>query len=512
MQGDFKGFLILAVGLSVGLAHAESGGLSDQLLSSDPATQTAALQSFAKLDIRQKRELLPSLRSALKTNATMAERSARALSQMGGYSEPAIPELIQALAYDEESVFAPVRDALVNAGAASVPSLEKALTDSNFFVRRRAAQTLGKLQGKAAHAAPMLVKLLEDPQYDVHAAAEAALLSIGESAIGPVASGLRTDDENARRTALTMLSKLGPLSAPYLIDALKHDPSGYVRVTAAESLGDVKGAPLVVPALIESLNDLEDGIRAASADSLGALGDAAKPAVGMLIVASLQDKEPLVKSKAGQALTKIGPWTAASVPGLARGMRQQDPQIRIAIIKALGDGTLSLKEAAPVLISALRDSDPAVRMQAIESVTKLGKGSAEVVPLLRASLSDGQVEIRRTAAAQLGHCQNAPAEAAAALAEGLRDSDPTVRRAVIEALTMLGPAGVPGLLQAERDDNAVLVDEAVKNLTALGQDALPALEKIAQGPDAVLQKKAADAIQRIQSQGSSRPHKKSHAR
>jgi HEAT repeat protein len=122
------------------------------------------------------------------------------------------------------------------------------------------------------------------------------------------------------------------------------------------------------------------------------------------------------------------------------------------------------------------------------------------------------VEIRRTAAAQLGHCQNAPAEAAAALAEGLRDSDPTVRRAVIEALTMLGPAGVPGLLQAERDDNAVLVDEAVKNLTALGQDALPALEKIAQGPDAVLQKKAADAIQRIQSQGSSRPHKKSHAR
>ena len=80
---------------------------------------------------------------------------------------------------------------------------------------------------------------------------------------------------------------------------------------------------------------------------MGELGAAAKPAVEALVAAAV-DPEPVVRRAASQAVLKIHPGPAVTLP----------------LVKKL-----------------LRDADPAVRMRFLLSVADLGKGA---VPGLRA--------------------------------------------------------------------------------------------------------------------------------
>jgi HEAT repeat protein len=485
--------------------------LGGRLMSGDSVVRTAAVEELQKADPRVKRGAITTLRQALGSGPAQAEIAAQALAALGGYAESAVPELVEALRYDEESVFPPVKQALANSGAAAVRPLSSALQDGNWFVRRRAAEALGAIGPKASAASPALAELLQDPQFEVRNAAEEALSKLGPTSLNAVAGGLKSQDENVRRATLSRLSKFGPSAIPLIANVLKKDPSPYVRATAAEALGEVKdGGAQAQQVLLSALTDLDEGVRGAAVDGLGAMGPNAKEAAGPLFVMAQDDKEALVRQKALQAAERIGAPTVASMPGLVKGFRSPNVETRLSIIRSMTKAELAVRDAAPVLAAAMKDRDPGVRIEGIKVAAALAKDTEAAMPALRTGLSDADENVRRAAARTLGESKGAAAPAAAAaLTERINDREMVVRSDIVTALAKLGEHGVPGLVQATRDQGSVTADEATEAIRRMGTEAVPALERMQQGSDEILKKRATDLLAAMQSRGAMPPKARS---
>ena len=154
-------------------------------------------------------------------------------------------------------------------GAAAVPELAAALSDSSAEVRRAAAGSLGLMGPWAVPALPSLGKALSDQDAYVRSLSAIALQAMGAKAAPAV---------------------------PQLITALS-DPNNYVRMSAANALGAVGSASVAaVPALIGRLEiPAEDGFaRGDVAHALGEIGPAAKSALPVL-------KEAVGKRRVGAA-------------------------------------------------------------------------------------------------------------------------------------------------------------------------------------------------------------------
>jgi HEAT repeat protein len=258
---------------------------------------------------------LMGLANSLRQDAPSAEQAAKALARMGPAAAPDAPQLVEALAYDEDSVYHAVSDALVSIGTPSCKPLERALDSANFIVRRRAVEILARFGKQAKRSVPGLVQRLKDPQYEVRSAAEKALDQLGEDAVPALANAARArSEEDARIIYLDALSRCGPKAIPTILEVLKKDSNPFVRARAASAAVVVRPvSPEVVGALIEELRDLEEGVRNAAADALGDSGDAAQAAIGALRIVADSDVEALTRQKASDALARIGtPATGSS--------------------------------------------------------------------------------------------------------------------------------------------------------------------------------------------------------
>ena len=161
---------------------------------------------------------------------------------------------------------------------ATIEELKTQLKDKSPKVRRMAAQQLGGRGVRAMEAVPALIDTLNDSDPAVRSTAAEALGGIGVTA----------------RSAV-----------PALIKLLK-DPDANVRETAAESLSDIGvEAPKVIPELIGLLTDEDMNVRCAGARAIGDFRGAARDAVGALQKLQQNDKHPLVREAAAEALQTI---------------------------------------------------------------------------------------------------------------------------------------------------------------------------------------------------------------
>jgi HEAT repeat protein len=94
-----------------------------------------------------------------------------------------------------------------------------------------------------------------------------------------------------------------------------------VRETAADALARIGGP--AVPALIETLHDPDNSIRAQAARALARMGPKAAPALQELI-AALNDEDREVRQGAARALGQIGPDAEEAVPALIQALK--DPR------------------------------------------------------------------------------------------------------------------------------------------------------------------------------------------
>jgi HEAT repeat protein len=129
-------------------------------------------------------------------------------------------------------------------------------------------------------------------------------------------------------------------------------------------------------------------------------------------------------------------------------------------------------EAVPGLLDALTDDDPRVCLAAIDALGKIGDGAA-VPDLLDILINEKDGDIRWTATNALG--QIGPA-AVPGLREALRDEDWKVRRSAAEALWAMGePEAVPDLIEALVDKNDVVRQAVQSALKAMGYVAVRGL-------------------------------------
>jgi len=237
-----------------------------------------------------------------------AEKAAQEMLPLAAQAGPVLQDLMYALSYDEERVAVVVSSVIAGVGAPAVAPLRLSLQDGNFFIRRRAADILGQIGPAAASAVPQLIDNLSDTQYEVHMAAENALRKIGAPALSGLTRALTLKDEGLRRRVVDIMGSMGPAAAPALMNTARRDESSFVRLSAIENLPALQPLPpTVIPALINSLRDLEEGVRGAAADALGSLGAAAQPAVKELTRLSTDDPDSLVRKKAQDALGAIVP-------------------------------------------------------------------------------------------------------------------------------------------------------------------------------------------------------------
>ncbi|MBD2622486.1 HEAT repeat domain-containing protein [Microcystis flos-aquae FACHB-1344] len=291
---------------------------------------------------------------------------------------PAIAGLLKALEHSNWYVRIKAVEALGKIGTeTAIAELLKALEDSNKDVRRNAVFALGEIGSETA--IPGLLKALEDSDDYVRKNAAFALGNIGsETAIPGLLKALEDSDDYVRGDAAFALGKIGSETAiTGLLKALE-DSNQYVRKNAAEALGNI-GSETAIPGLLKALEDSDGYVRSNAAEALGKIGS--ETAIAGLLKA-LEDSDgsekailvgvPNVRGKASEALAKIGSETA--IAELLKALEHSNKDVRGKAAEALGK--IGSETAIPGLLKALEDSDEFVRRKAAEALGNIGTEAA----------------------------------------------------------------------------------------------------------------------------------------
>lgn len=256
-----------------------------------------------------------------------------------------------------------------------IESLSAYTTDADANVRRVSLQTLGEM----AHPAtlPLLTPAAQDAESSVR---QVALWALGKTAdpqvIPTLSAALQDGDAAVREAVVKGLSNINdPQVVGLLIGALQ-DTEVAIQRGAIDGLGQLNAASAVEPlrSLLTSSPDV--AVRQSIIDALALIDD---PASIEAIAAALNDSDYAVKSNAidalgakqsanaispllnyvanggssldvEEALVAIGP---GGVPSLISGLGSDNPNVRLAVVVALGQ--LGDERAIAPLVERLTD-------------------------------------------------------------------------------------------------------------------------------------------------------------
>jgi predicted Zn finger-like uncharacterized protein len=286
-----------------------------------------------------------------------------------------------------------------------------------------------------------------------------------------------------------------PLAAGTVITRLRQqlkDSEPRERLQAAFSLvelaRDLNKSTLDLMAL---LKDPQKDVRAAAAEALGLIGQQARIAYPALEEANRTDGDANVRTKAREAMKKIGQPGLSDVAVMIDSFsdRKQPRQARAAAALVLGLIGAEARVAVPALEEGLQDPDAMVRVSAVQALWQLaGRQQEGLVDVLVGGLKDFDAGVRAQAAYALIAMRNDARDAAPALEIALADSDAKVRWHAAMALWAIGPAAnaqVSKLLEALRDADAKVRLSSAMALWAIGRhkDGVPVLCEILKYPD-----------------------------
>ncbi|HEV3339587.1 MAG TPA: HEAT repeat domain-containing protein [Pirellulales bacterium] len=93
------------------------------------------------------------------------------------------------------------------------------------------------------------------------------------------------------------------------------------------------------------------GVQETATDALARIGDAAVPA----LIETLEDPDDEVRAQAAQALARMGATAAPAVDALVRALNDPNEEVRRGAARALGQIGSEADEAVPALIDAIKD-------------------------------------------------------------------------------------------------------------------------------------------------------------
>ena len=507
-------FLFLLWALLTGSGSIIAAGEVDELIkdlsSGDKVKRREAARSLSLLG-QEGKSAVPALVKALDDDEEQVFFwSVTALANLGPDANEATPELIKRLRRSDRRYRDQVRlrvvTALTRIGPAAVPQLIDALGNESESIRSGAARVLGNMGSAAHEASPRLFAMLADEEIYLGEAAGTALGKIGTAAHPQVLEALGSDNENIRAAAAVAIGWMSEVGEPAkrLAKRLEAEPSSRVMANGLVALNRVglsgdQLLPLLLPALDhdgesvrhEAMNGLlslrpdsraaiphlvgrlasgDPAKRSQAINLLGRIGPDAKEAVPMLIT-HLDQASGEEKAASRQAIAEIG---SAAVPGILASVKQQP-------LAKLSDNTWQAQcleeigpQAAPALAAALKpkQADGLVYF-ALLGLKNIRAKSPTVRQAILPFLEYEKAAFRGMALAALVASTDKPASLMPRLQAAMRDDNTLVRKAAIDTLASLGPsarAATSSLVESLTDQDTVIQLSAVRAIGKLGSD------------------------------------------
>jgi HEAT repeat protein len=203
-------------------------------------------------------------------------------------------------------------------------------------------------------------------------------------AIVPELVRLLEEEPPLRGSAIRALGVLGPIAgdaAPALIDVVR-DEKARERAYAATVLPKI-GADrdLVVPLLIDLLNDPSGSVVWASADMLREHYPEAARSIVPLLAERLKDDAPEVRSRAAHSLHVLGPLAEEAIPEMVDAL--SDRAVTGSIALALGRHGSRARRAVPAMVELLRERNAQSETSIVRALGEIGPDARAAVPVLR---------------------------------------------------------------------------------------------------------------------------------
>jgi HEAT repeat protein len=216
-----------------------------------------------------------------------------------------------------------------------------------------------------------------------------------------------------------------------LLASLLKDESPEMRRTAAESLGKI-GDSLAVDSVVPLLTDPAPVVRVAAARALGRSAAVANESVLTALIRALEDPDERVKQTAAMAIGELEP-TSLQLKPVVNLLRASNVHVKRAAIRALLD--LETRQWVPRILPALEDPDVEVRQAAVAVLANTGNSQVRT-ELQKRVLSDSSPAVRAEAAYHLGELGGS--ETRSVLQQALKkDPDLGVRRWIEAELNSL---------------------------------------------------------------------------
>lgn len=452
----------------------------------------------------------------------------RAIWTTLGFMGPnALTPLSEGLRGEDEQESLVALNALEQVGPRAAPELVQAITSPHPQVRQAAERSLTSLGTRAVQ--PLLDFATEETavlhlEWVVRLERNWHLRSTDNPSAASLLDQLRSNaDEHASISSWFSKSK----STHELIEELGHATDPQLRTAAALELGDrPTSGQVIVPALIEGLNDKHSEVQFAVIEALKDLGSEAALAIPALIefaetgnregrltaletivwigppppdtiaplIASLADEDDGIRGAARQALRRGG---TPVVPLLIECLDDSDPMVREGIGWVLGEIWPVTQETMPALQRLLDDDQPADRASAASALGTIGETA---IPTLIQSLQSRYPDVRQLGAKQLGRIGFPAEEAIPALIQCLEDREGIVRGEAAFALSQMGPAArvaIPPIIPLLADQDTDVrrwAANAVGNFGPAAREATPLLLELLQDESATVRASASKAL------------------
>lgn len=366
-----------------------------------------------------------------------------------------------------------------------------------------AARAESALAERGAAAAPALIRQLE------RAPCRALVAKLGPSGAPALIAAIGAAKDGERRSLVVLLGELEASGDAAVLaaidrgrDALRagladtdKDPRARLALMALRSLERAPGAKASLtfrarsslePLLIEALLVKAPETRLAAARALARISSPASLRLGFvkpgaavpILVEAQRDPEAEVRAAAGSLLTRLTPRSLGLVAYFIQGLSDRNPNVRMAVARALVDLGPATSFPEPRLIEVLMGFEGDLAAEGLALVGRLGAKGKSALPRLRAMLEDPK-PARRVAAlevlASLG--TNARSEVDAVFGR-LQDASPEVREAAANAAPLLLPskAEVAALIAALRRRPDAINAEVARAFEGLGKRAVGALD------------------------------------
>jgi HEAT repeat protein len=363
------------------------------------------------------------------------------LGRMGQDASVAVPKLITGLGQADEEEKRSIRNALVEMGPASIPSL----LDSVMEI------PLAKLLGETWQAD--------------------CIGGIGIQAVSSLTNSLKENPGNgAGLLSLVALQKIGdksPTTRQVILPWLEHEQAVFRGAALSALVASSTKPNTLMPRLQAAMGDPNSLVRQAAMDALASLGSSAKGATTAL-VNSLDDKDAAVQLSAIRAIGKLESDDSALAERLVKFLDGANPEMRLAVVVSLGGFRRLPDSAVNSLVNVLKVEHAETQSTVFGALAKLGSSAKPALPALNSALNHENEVVRTSALKALAKVESDKGRLLNALQDKLGDKASSVRHTAILELGELGsdarPAGPALFARFDTTDDRQVTMKALRKI------------------------------------------------